>query len=259
MHHGGPGFMRRSIGNTPTMRPSFKLLITHFGPFFGRYKWSILTGTGCVGLSLVCRKMRPLITRFLVDHALTPIAKQPWTEELYNHSITLVGFAIAGMLFLALMVALISSVHSRIMRSAGAGLVRDIRIHVYDHLQKLSLSFYDSRQTGDIMSRITGDVNALERLVAGFSDRLLTNILNVVATLIILLCLSWKLALVALIPIPILIGIMYWFSKHVRPIYRQVRDQMGNIHAKLQDNISGIRIIKAFNTEDEPKLNTSGV
>jgi ABC-type multidrug transport system fused ATPase/permease subunit len=124
-------------------------------------------------------------------------------------------------------------------------------VFLYNHLQKLSLTFYESRQTGEVMSRVTGDVNAVEDLVSNVSDRLLTDILSIVITLAILFSLSWQLALVSLVPVPALVLFVMWFSRAVRPIYRQIRDLMGGLTARLQDNVAGIRVIKAFNTEPE--------
>ncbi len=245
------GFNRRALSaDLPDEVPSLKRLYRHFGPFILKHRVAIGIGTGCVGIALIMGKLRPLILRFLVDEALTPIMTQPRTDELYGASYRFVMIALGAMLGVSVLAALITRLRMRVMRKAGAKLVRNLRLHVYNHIQKLSLRFYESRRTGDIMSRVTGDVNALERLVVGVSDRLLTDTLNLVVTLIILFVLSWKLALVALIPVPLLILVMYFFASRVRPVYRKVRDQFGSLHAKLQDNLSGIRVIKAFNTEE---------
>jgi subfamily B ATP-binding cassette protein MsbA len=129
-------------------------------------------------------------------------------------------------------------------------MVFDIRTRLYSHLQRLSLSYYEGRQTGEIMSRLTGDVNAMEQLITGVSDQVLTEVLGLVITLIILFTLSWQLALVALIPVPILLWLMSRFARRIRPAYLEMMNRFGAIHAKLQDNISGIRVIKAFHTEE---------
>ena len=76
------------------------------------------------------------------------------------------------------------------MRKAGATMIRDLRLHVYNHLQKLSLRYYESRQTGDIMSRVTGDVSGLERLITRISDRLVTDLLGILISMAILFSLN---------------------------------------------------------------------
>lgn len=200
-------------------------------------------------VTLVLTKLNPLIIRFLIDDVLTPVMGDAYSEDSANRSLRLLGFCLIAMVGLSGTGALIGRFRLLMMRRAGASMVKEIREHVYKHLQKLSLRFYESRQTGDIMSRLTGDVAALERLITNISDRLLTDILNIVVTVGILFLLNWKLALVALVPIPILVLTIYRFGKAIRPVYKTVRDKMGGIHTKLQDNISGIRVIKAFNTE----------
>jgi subfamily B ATP-binding cassette protein MsbA len=99
------------------------------------------------------------------------------------------------------------------------------------------------------MSRITGDVNALERIITEVGDRLLMELLSLGITVVILFWLDWRLALCALIPIPFMLLHMYIFSGKIRPLYRRIRDRHGALNARLQDNISGIRVIKAFHTE----------
>ncbi len=245
----GPGFFHRT-GDSPAPRPSLRRLARHFGPFFRPYRGALAGGTLCVLIGLALGKMPPLITRFLVDRVLAPVAAAPWTEPLYRASLRRLGIAVAAMLGVSLLASWLMAVRTRVMRRAGAGLVLDIRLKVYAHLQKLSLRFYDARRTGDIMSRITGDVEAVERLFTGFGDRVLTDTLNLAVTAGILFAMNAKLALVALLPLPALIAAIRWFSRRARPLFRQVRDRMGGIHAKLQDNISGIRVIRAFNTEE---------
>ena len=243
---GGGGGKRHQQPEKP---PSIRKVFKHFKPFLKNHRLAIILGTSCVALALILGKINPLITRFLIDDVLTPVLREERSQDLLKHSLQLLVSCISLMIALSAISSLISHFRMKMMRKAGASMVQEIRLHVYQHLQKLSLRFYESRQTGDIMSRLTGDVGGLERLITHISDRLLTDILNMVVTVTILFFLNWKLALVALIPVPILITSIGWFGKTIRPIYRKVRDRMGSIHTKLQDNISGIRVIKAFSTE----------
>jgi subfamily B ATP-binding cassette protein MsbA len=224
-------------------------VLKRFWPFIRPYVWAIALGTAFVILAEGLRKVQPLITRYLVDSVLTPVIRGPWSPPLYDRSLRLLGYALAYMLATSAAGALISRFRMYIMQRAGAAMVLDLRLYLYNHLQKLSLNYYESRQTGEIMSRVTGDVDAMENLITHVSDHLLTDVLSIVITLIILFSLSWQLALVCLIPVPLLLALMWRFSKVIRPIYRKIRDRMGEITAKLQDNLAGIRVIKAFHTE----------
>lgn len=131
----------------------------------------------------------------------------------------------------------------------GERFILDFRVLLYDYLQRLSISFFEDQQTGEIMSRITNDVNALEGFVTHSVGFLIVDLLRLVGTAIILLVLDWQLALLTLLPVPVLAVAMRLFNIRVRPIYRQIRDRLGDINAELQDNISGIRVIQAFGQE----------
>ncbi|RMD79718.1 MAG: ABC transporter ATP-binding protein, partial [Lentisphaerae bacterium] len=230
---------------------SLRRIGRHFFPFFLRQRKRILLGSICLVITIALGKAPPLLTRYLVDQVLLPFQKVPWTAERYQTALGLGALVVGAMVLIAAGNYIFSSIRIRVIREAGITLVRDIRQHVYSHLQKLSLRYYDSTQTGEVMSRLTGDVDAIERFFGSVSDRLIVNILNLMITVVIIFYLNWRLALVALIPVPVLVSVMLHFSRKVRPVFRQIRDRMGEIHAKLQDNISGIRVIRAFNREPE--------
>ena len=234
----------------PKLRVDFARLKRHFWPFIRPFLPAMIVGTLCVVATSGMGQCRPLITRFLIDKVLTPAIKAGWDQAQYAASLRLLGFVIAAILGIAVLNALFSCVRTRVMRRAGAKMVLLLRLHVYAHLQRLSLGFFESRRTGDTMSRITGDVNAMERLVTGMGDRLLTETLNLVVTVGILFWLNPKLALCALAPVPLMALHMFFFGRRIRPLYRRIRDHVGAVNARIQDNLSGIRVIKAFHTEE---------
>lgn len=132
----------------------------------------------------------------------------------------------------------------------GERFIFDLRVHIYDHLQRLSLSFFESTSTGEIMSRVTNDVNALESFVTHGVALTVVDFFRLVGASVILLVLNWKLALVMLIPLP-LMGVGLWIFNHrARPMYRRVRDRLGDINASLQDKLAGIRVVQAFDQEE---------
>ncbi len=144
---------------------------------------------------------------------------------------------------------LVSAADLYLRHALGERFILDLRVRLYAYLQRLSLSYFERTSTGEIMSRITNDVNELERFVTHGSSLTVVDLLRLVGTAIILLWLDWRLALVALLPVPVLGVTLRFFNRRVRPIYRQVRDRLGDINARLQDNISGIRVIQAFGQE----------
>lgn len=131
----------------------------------------------------------------------------------------------------------------------GEKFIFDLRVRIYDHLQSLSLSFYENTSTGELMSRVSSDVNELERFITHGIALTVADLLRLVGYSVVLLVLDWKLALIMLVPLPIMAGGLYIFNQRARPIYRRVRDRMGDINASLQDKLSGIRVVQAFEQE----------
>jgi ABC-type multidrug transport system fused ATPase/permease subunit len=133
----------------------------------------------------------------------------------------------------------------------GERFIFDLRVHIYEHLQQLSLSFYESTSTGELMSRVTNDVNALEQFVTHGVALTVVDFLRLIGASAVLVALNWQLALVMLVPLP-LMGVGLWIFNHrARPIYRRVRDRLGDINATLQDKLAGIRVVQAFEREEE--------
>lgn len=141
-------------------------------------------------------------------------------------------------------------VRSYMAHVAGWGVVADARKEIYRHLQKLSLRFYEDKQTGDLMSRMINDSDMFETLIAHAIPDTAVNVLMLVGVVLILVGLNVKLMLLSLIPIPMIVFAARGFSKYVRPAFRARQKELGELNATLNDNLSGIREIKAFTRED---------
>ncbi len=146
--------------------------------------------------------------------------------------------------------AVLQFLRSYMSHVAGWGVVADARREIYAHLQRLSLRFYEDKQTGDLMSRMVNDSDMFETLIAHAIPDTLVNILMLVGVIIVLVSLNVELMLLSLIPVPLIIFAARGFSKYVRPAFRQRQKELGELNATLNDNLSGIREIKAFTRED---------
>ncbi len=157
---------------------------------------------------------------------------------------------VAGLVGTFAALHLVSAGDLYLRHALGELFILDLRMRVYAYLQGLSLSFFERTSTGEIMSRVTNDINALESFVTHGSSLTVVDLLRLVSTAIVLLWLDWRLALVVMLPVPVLGVALRLFNRRVRPIYRRVRDRLGGINAKLQDNIAGLRVIQAFGQEE---------
>ncbi len=137
-----------------------------------------------------------------------------------------------------------------IRHALGERFILDLRVRIYAYLQRLSLSFFERTSTGELMSRVTNDVAALESFVTHGSALTAVDLLRLGGGAIILFVLDARLALLVLIPVPILAISLRYFNTRIRPVYRRVRARLGDINARLQDSLSGMQVIQAFVQEE---------
>jgi ATP-binding cassette subfamily B protein len=131
----------------------------------------------------------------------------------------------------------------------GERMLADLRNHLFRHLQRLSLGFYERNRAGVLISRMTNDVEALDQLVTDGVTSLVQNSLTLVASAVILFLLSWKLALVTLTIVPLLVVATAIFRKKSSRSYRAVREKLGMVTATLAEDIAGMRVLQAFTRE----------
>ena len=141
-------------------------------------------------------------------------------------------------------------IRSYMAHVAGWNVVADIRSEIYAHLQRLSLHFYEDKQTGQLMSRAVNDSDLIERLIAHAVPDVIVNVLMLIGVTLVLFSLNWQLTLLSMIPIPLIVVAMRGFAKYVRPAFRIRQRELGELNATLNDNLSGIREIKAFTREE---------
>jgi ATP-binding cassette subfamily B protein/subfamily B ATP-binding cassette protein MsbA len=141
-------------------------------------------------------------------------------------------------------------VRSYMSHVAGWHVVAETQRHIYNHLQRLSLRFYEDKQTGELMSRVINDTRMFEQLIAHAIPDVTVNILSLIGISAVLISLNWQLMLLSLIPVPLIVIAMRGVSKYVRPAFRERQGELAELNATLNDNLSGIREIKAFTRED---------
>lgn len=137
-----------------------------------------------------------------------------------------------------------------IMHVLGEKVIMQFRKDIYAKLQLLSVSYFSSRQTGEIMSRVTSDSQQVEEFVNHAADTLISDPIRLAAFCYVMFKICPTLAWISLAPVPIVFVLAYTFSRKIRPIYRKVRERLGDINAGLQERISGVSVVKSFARED---------
>jgi len=143
----------------------------------------------------------------------------------------------------------IGSFSGYLMNVAGQRLLHRLRMDIYDKYQALSLSYYDDKRIGDLLSRVTGDINQLQDLIINTVNSLIRQVFGMGFALYYMCQYNWQLAMLILVLMPLLAVGMFFYTRKVRPMYRAIRDSFGDLSAKVAENLSGIRVIKAFNRE----------
>ena len=132
----------------------------------------------------------------------------------------------------------------------GESFLRDLRLRVFDHLQRLSMPFYDREKAGIIVSRMTSDVDSLQELVQMGLLMFVSNGLLLVVSVIVLAIVSWELLLLCMICVPFVVLASIRFQRESNAAYLDVRDGIGDTLSQLQEGIAGVRVVQAFGRED---------
>lgn len=199
---------------------------------------TIFSMLALVGVQLLA----PWIVREMVAAVNTP-------DNLADGLQTVSRLAILALIVYAVRAGL-QFLRSYMSHVAGWGVVADARREIYAHLQRLSLRFYEDKQTGDLMSRMVNDSDMFETLIAHAIPDTLVNVLMLIGVVVVLVNMNAQLMLLSLIPVPFIVLAARGFTKYVRPAFRQRQKELGELNATLNDNLSGIREIKAFARED---------
>ena len=168
-------------------------------------------------------------------------------DEAGLHRIGVLTAVLVGLYLLRVLFRFLSSYLSH---KAAWYLVGDLRTRVYDKLERMHLGYFHDKQTGDLMSRVVNDTRDFELLYAHMIPESITNLVTFLGVLIMLLTINPKLALITCAPIPLILISGVIFSKKVRPFFRISQKKMGELNAKLQDNLSGVHEIQSFGREE---------
>ena len=209
-----------------------------------RKYWKLIAMTALTMLALVgAQLLIPWMIRLLLERLTTEPLSQDTIDFITRSSV------IALIVFIAR--ALMQFIRSYAAHKAGWGVVSDARRLVYQHIQKLSLRFYEDKQTGQLMSRIINDTDLFERMIAHALPDVIVNGITLIGVIAILVSMNVHLTLLTLIPIPLIILALIGYSKLVRPAFKNRQQSIGELNAVLNDSLSGIREVKAFAREED--------
>jgi ATP-binding cassette, subfamily B, multidrug efflux pump len=160
-------------------------------------------------------------------------------------------FVVVGWLFgLALARALFTFLQGYLAERTSQGVAYDLRDALFERIERLSFSYYDRVQTGQLVTRLTSDVEQIRTFAGSGVVQLANAVVMLVGTTVLLLYLDWQLALVALAIVPVIVVLLVRFVGRIRPLFREVQQTLGRLNTVLQEDLQGVRVIRAFARED---------
>jgi len=188
----------------------------------------------CAGFATAMELVPPWVIKIIIDDVIQ--AKQasllPWV----------IGLLIVAYLFKNVF----ASLRIRLNNQLEQRVVHDLRRQIFSALQRLSITYFENRSTGEIMSRVTNDTEHVERIFIDGLEGMLTALLTLIGITGLLFMLNWKLAALSLLPIPVLALSASWFTSKVHGYYRETRQSAAELNGYLQDALSGIRETMGF-------------
>ena len=178
------------------------------------------------------------------------LIKVTFDRVIRDRNLSLLKWIILGLGLSYFLKNILTLVRIRLNNFLEQKVIYDIRDHVYRSLQRLSISYFENRSTGELMSRVNNDVNNVERIFIDGIESITIALFTIAGITSMLFYLNWKMALLSLIPIPFLILSALTFTKKIHRLYHAIREKSAILNSRLQDSISGIRETLSFNAHD---------
>ncbi len=201
------------------------------------YKGLVAASLALLSLEGALQLAGPLLTQYVIDVALP----QRQTGAIVTASI-IFAVALVAQFLCGFGEAMLTNL-------LGQSVMRDLRMQIFAHLQRLSVSFFDRNPAGRLITRVTSDVETLNELFTAGVVSGLGDLFTLVAIGIAMFVMDWRLTLTALVVIPLVVGVSHWFRTSVRDAYRDIRTKLARINSFLQERIAGIRIVQLFGRE----------
>lgn len=234
MFHGGGwrSYMRADANQPRVTRQLLKRVLGYAQPYTKKIILMLFTILVTTGLGL----LTPLIFRDLIDNTLP------------NHDVQRLNLLAVALVAIPLTSGAIRVVQRQLNSSVGEGVIYDLRVALYDHMQKMSLRFFTNTKTGELMSRLNNDVVDAQRAISNTIVEIVTNIITVVATLAVLLTLEWRLTILGVMVLPAFIFFARRIGSTLRELAREQMQLNAQMNAMMNEtlNISGTLLVKLF-------------
>ena len=214
-----------------------KRVLRRAARMLGPYRRQVIGACGLLVVWTLTTLAGPLLVRYGIDQGITP------------GDAAALNAAVVAYVLVAVVAYVVYRGQVRAVSQVGESFLRDLRLRVFDKLQRLSMPFYDREKAGVVVSRMTSDIDSMAELVQMGLLQFVSNVLLLVLSIVVLVVVSWQLALVCLVALPFVVLASIKFQRDSNQAYLVVRDQIGGTLSNLQESIAGVRVIQAFGRE----------
>lgn len=222
------------------MNKNLKRMISYYKPYCKVFAADMFFAVTASGIALAL----PLIARYITSEVI-------YLEkgEALRQTLALGGF-MAVLVVISCYCNFFISNYGHVM---GAKIEYDMREEIFGHLQKLSFAFYDNQKVGALMSRITTDLFDITELMHHGPENIVISVIKIIGAFVIMMCISPVLTLSAFALVPVMLAYAYFFNGKMKRAFKRNREKISDINSQIEDNLSGIRVVKSFANEDIEK------
>jgi ATP-binding cassette subfamily B protein len=199
--------------------------------------------------------IEPWPIKIVVDNLLQskklPVWLGGFVSQMFGQDkLAILNFAVASVAAIAVVGAISSYVEGYMTTSVSKWVAHDLRRTLYNHIQRLSLAEYDETRTGDLITRVTSDIEAVEDFIGSALLGMLVNALTLVGMIGVMLYINWRFTLIALSVAPALFLVVFYFTRRIKKASRAVRKKESELLSVVEEVLTSIRVVKAFARED---------
>src|SRR4030067_2039547 len=232
---------------------TIKRIYTRFAPFLKPYWKQLGLNLLAILLLIVIELLKPWPLKVIFDFVLLS-GNQSATSGFWSFlgqvdKTWLLFYSCLAMIFLALASGLLGYYQNLRTSQIGQRVVHDLRLHLFSHVQRLPQTYHDTKQSGDMLMRLTGDISMLKEMIVGSALTITSQFLIVIGMLVIMVWVDWQLALLALTVMPLLSFSIFKISREIKSAASKQRQREGRIASSLHETITSISTVKAFSRE----------
>ena len=219
------------------MRRNLLKMISYYKPYIGTFMLDMFFAFLASAITLII----PLVVRYITSNL----------EEIKANGDVRRILILGGVLIVLVAIYFVSKYYiSYVGHVMGAKIEYNMRSEIFAHYQKLSFSFYDEQKVGSLMSRVTSDLFDITELLHHGPENLAISIIKITGAFIILSSISWHLTIAAFALVPLMLFYAIFMNRRMRRAFRENRVKIADINSQIEDNLSGIRVVKSFANED---------